>query len=601
MSTIGDLCVTSSVSSDDKLPIWQNCNGVTRALPISVLDERYLTQDDIAALAASAKVETFVSGVNFTPGVTIGLTLANQYFSASNIEVFFDAAFQGPDQYSLIGFGLVFSSPIPVGVQNVYVRGGATRITGAPSDGTVNDSSVAPGSTLWHRIHDTITVKDAQFGARGDGVTDDSAAFQSALNCAIAQNKRLVIPSGMYIISVPLVAQFSNSTGGINYQGRRPRIEGEGSEGTLLFYTGASALPVLSVIGAGDYVDIPTIKGFRINRSFVAPSGVGLCVNKMIHGVIEDIEVSGFDTGLQLTDVNSFKLVKVNLSNGNYGFYAQQGGGGVTAPNLIEWDSCAFGGNRKGAGVSLLGDTVSFRNCSFEGNGDGTTPTLTLTFNGQTGCAASSFYNNYFEGNWGQADIYQTLVAGMTHGNMVVEGNVFDKIDVTKYVTNHIFVDASALGAVPNAFNMQIRGNGFFNSGAAPHNPAIVQASGGSGYFGFRSNDLVNDNTYSFASEQPTIISSSLIDGEAVCQISSAGVISNNYGVTACSKTATGQYTLTIPQLTSGAALVSVTPNTTTIAQASGAVTGATQVIIQLANGAGAAADIASTVRVKML
>lgn len=200
MSTIGDLCVTSSVSSDDKLPIWQNANGVTRALPISVLDGRYLSQADVALLAASAKVETFVAGIGFTPGVSLALTLANQYFSAANIEVFFDAAFQGPDQYSLVGFGLVFSSPIPVGVQNVYVRGGATRVIGTPSDGTVTDSSVASGTLLYSRTHNSVWVTDPPYNAVPGGSLDCTSPFQAALNHLNSiGGGELFIPAGNWL------------------------------------------------------------------------------------------------------------------------------------------------------------------------------------------------------------------------------------------------------------------------------------------------------------------------------------------------------------------------------------------------------------------
>lgn len=151
MSTINDLSAVSSVSSDDQIPIWQNANGVTRRMPVSVLDDRYLTQDDIALLAASAVTETFVAGTGFTPGTTLALTLANQYYSTANIEVFFDAAFQGPDQYTLVGFGLVFTSPIPAGTQRVYIRGGAVRVIAAPSAGTVSDQSLLLGSKVYNR------------------------------------------------------------------------------------------------------------------------------------------------------------------------------------------------------------------------------------------------------------------------------------------------------------------------------------------------------------------------------------------------------------------------------------------------------------------
>jgi hypothetical protein len=169
MTTINDLSVASSVSSDDKFPIWQNANGVTRALPVSVLDGRYLTQADVASLAADAKVEMFISSIlpnplglpTFVAGTTTSLTLDNQYYSAENIEPFFDASFQGPDQYSLIGYGLNFNTPIPVGVQMVYVRGGAARVIGAPSDGTVTTAKIVDGAVTESKISNS-SVSDAK-------------------------------------------------------------------------------------------------------------------------------------------------------------------------------------------------------------------------------------------------------------------------------------------------------------------------------------------------------------------------------------------------------------------------------------------------------
>lgn len=186
MTTINDLSVASSVSSDDKFPMWQNANGVTRALPVSVLDARYLSKGDVAALAADSKVEMFISSIlpnplglpTFVAGTTTSLTLANQYYSASNIEPFFDASFQGPDQYSLIGYGLNFNAPIPLGVQMVYVRGGAARVIGAPSDGTVTDSSIASGSWVGNLLGNTvIVVRNSIAQLRALDHTKQKAAF----------------------------------------------------------------------------------------------------------------------------------------------------------------------------------------------------------------------------------------------------------------------------------------------------------------------------------------------------------------------------------------------------------------------------------------
>lgn len=179
MTTINDLSIAATVGSDDKIPLWQNANGATRSLPVSLLDARYLKQSDISLLAISPATEIFSAGTDFTPGTTATLTLKNQYLSTANIEVFFDASFQGPDQYTLVGTVLAFTSAIPAGIQKVYVRGGTSRLTNGPSDGTVLDTSVASGTRLYRRITDVRSFND--FGAVGDNTADDTAAIASAL------------------------------------------------------------------------------------------------------------------------------------------------------------------------------------------------------------------------------------------------------------------------------------------------------------------------------------------------------------------------------------------------------------------------------------
>ena len=66
----------------------------------------------------------------------------------------------------------------------------------------------------------TINVKD--FGAVGDGIIDDSTAFQNALNHCATEQKSLFIPSGKYHITTPLT--------GFNYMS----IYGEGRTSELL-------------------------------------------------------------------------------------------------------------------------------------------------------------------------------------------------------------------------------------------------------------------------------------------------------------------------------------------------------------------------------
>jgi hypothetical protein len=67
--------------------------------------------------------DIFTAPGGFTPGTTTTLTLSKVYTSKAAVLVHFDGTFQGTDQYSVSGNTITFTSPIPVGVSNVYARG----------------------------------------------------------------------------------------------------------------------------------------------------------------------------------------------------------------------------------------------------------------------------------------------------------------------------------------------------------------------------------------------------------------------------------------------------------------------------------------------
>jgi hypothetical protein len=69
-------------------------------------------------------------------------------------------------------------------------------------DTTLTDLCIWNG-TAWEFIGDSsngwVSVKN--FGAKGDGVTDDTAAIQAATNYAVANNVPLYAPKGVYLLS----------------------------------------------------------------------------------------------------------------------------------------------------------------------------------------------------------------------------------------------------------------------------------------------------------------------------------------------------------------------------------------------------------------
>lgn len=205
-----------------------------------------VTQDPQAALLGNMTDAVFSSGTGFTPGVTTSLTLPTAPSSIGNIWVFFDGTFQNDLSIaSLNGAVVTFSSPIPVGVSVVEVKIGSTVAIGTPGSGTVNDTSVAQGSALANRLNYFLTVKDPQFGALGDGATNDTAAFASTNNVS----EDIYVPPGTYIIN-------SNVTINNNFIFQQGAVLKIANGVTVTFQNGIQSIPqqIFNCVGTGAVV-----------------------------------------------------------------------------------------------------------------------------------------------------------------------------------------------------------------------------------------------------------------------------------------------------------------------------------------------------------
>jgi hypothetical protein len=82
----------------------------------------------------------------------------------------------------------------------------------SPANAQTKKKAAAAGNEL------VLSVAD--FGANGDGVTDDGPAFQSALDAlAEAGGGTLFVPGGRYFIASPIIKDFSGSNASITIQG----------------------------------------------------------------------------------------------------------------------------------------------------------------------------------------------------------------------------------------------------------------------------------------------------------------------------------------------------------------------------------------------
>ena len=75
--------------------------------------------------------------------------------------------------------------------------------SGSSLVGFLQSGTGASARTSQAKLRETVSVLD--FGAVGDGTTDDTAAIQAAINSCITNQKKLFIPVGTYKISSPLI------------------------------------------------------------------------------------------------------------------------------------------------------------------------------------------------------------------------------------------------------------------------------------------------------------------------------------------------------------------------------------------------------------
>ncbi|MBB0023623.1 glycosyl hydrolase family 28-related protein [Ralstonia pickettii] len=295
----------------------------------------------------------FVAGTNFTPGVTTSLTLSQAYGSAANVAVHFDGIYQGTDQYTLNGTQITFTSPIPVGVSKIYIVGGTTLSIYVPAANSVGDGQLSWGNILnrtvdsiaalaslnpsiytrafatgyysaqdgggGHYVYSSTTpqananggtivastyagatgcwllvavgmVSIRQFGAKGDGTTDDTAATQSACTWASTNNRAIYVPSGTYKITSPIVTAYAFTMIG----------EAESPSVTPDYPQGVPVVVFLSTV-AGDYCFKfgntyqrgGQLRNFRVFGNGVNGSGIYLH-NQGWDGTIDCVKVEGF-------------------------------------------------------------------------------------------------------------------------------------------------------------------------------------------------------------------------------------------------------------------------------------------------------------------
>jgi hypothetical protein len=230
------------------------------------------------------------SGVNFETtyltasytgdGSTLAYALTANPQTENNVNIYVDGVYQNKTTFSLSGTTVTFSAapPLNAAIEIVYptntdTLNGSDALAITYNQGGTN----AQDRNVKQKLQETVSVKD--FGAVGDGVTNDTAAVSAWLDNLLTTANKGYVPEGQYLLS----SQVAKTTTNINLTiegagiGISQFLVGNGTGGislvstdkeTEVYISGVEFIANQTNAGVGLQITMPE-GGNRHNRSVV--------------------------------------------------------------------------------------------------------------------------------------------------------------------------------------------------------------------------------------------------------------------------------------------------------------------------------------------
>jgi hypothetical protein len=331
----------------------------------------------------------------------------------------------------------------------------------ANTDGLITN---AVGRTVHNKLTDLISVRD--FGAKGDGTTDDTAAIQAAIAYAQTNGGVVYLPEGVYIITSTLTMTMNSQ---LNNPLFRPSMRGDGIGATIIYQTGSTNGLTINGYPANP-ADYSYFSDFTLQGTDLVGIGAGIAITDSAFVNFTNILLIGWNTGVYGLDVLSTVFNRVTIRFNNQGFRFESSGAGAYAsePNAITMMGCTVGNNNLYGGLVIGANTFTFLGGSIEANGYGTDLSsskwgLRLTNCGgqfaQQGACGFNLQGIYFETNGGQAQLWVEQTIARPGMSGVVTGCSFATIgnaggSAPSYPAASVYLAASTAGvAYPITFN----------------------------------------------------------------------------------------------------------------------------------------------------
>jgi hypothetical protein len=297
----------------------------------------------------------------------------------------------------------------------------------ARADITTLETSLAENTQ--HIKDFTINVNDKQFGAKGDGVTDDTLAIQTAIDTLYAArntvaHRTILFPSTRYKISSTLQINMA----GVKFVGGgflRPDVEGTGTrlELNTSANNGSTPIPLIQ-IGTNngnpyDNADYSGYEGFSIENMLLRYYGGSRTA--LLNGQASSWSYGTNTYGIRDWKGGAISLKNVRIEGFEYGFWGIQS-------DINQWDNVYLWYNKLGAYLGPRSDQNTFTHvytkfndtgihidrsanarffgCHFVDDGSATTPAIKIGSSyASSGSGAIAFHGCWFEHFMGADEI----------------------------------------------------------------------------------------------------------------------------------------------------------------------------------------------------
>jgi Pectate lyase superfamily protein len=470
---------TTTVASVPTTPVWFSTSFVDSRNPTVFVWSAPSLLTSSNSIYASAYAETFTGN-----GTQTVFTLANSPVTVNNTDVSINGVVQVPGvDYTINAVTLTTTTAVPnrsvmlvkykqslpnsyyglasnvgftpVGaITSTNVQSAIAEVvtdlalsSGSSTVGYLPAGTGAVATTVQTKLRESVSVKD--FGAVGNGTTDDTAAIQAAIDYALSKYVRVfsgggaTFPAVMVKVIFPAGIYKTSGTLTMNTGGYATCVlEGEGQ--ACIYYSGTGNAIYLRPIDPGlPLMTTPSQIRNLTFRGAGTKQGIAIYLETMTNGVIYNCNIWNFDTGIRISGAEAYDidLCQQAIDTCNFGVIIEQSANQIR-PNLCMirnayFISCSTKSvwiRNNGVGSGASGGVLSLRDINFQGS---STIALHVDTPGEiAGTGTVSVDRCWFEG-YGSKAVYLNN-GRITYNNCFFTNNGTTSSDTMLYLNDTV-------------------------------------------------------------------------------------------------------------------------------------------------------------------